>query len=228
MKKLKSFILSVATLTVMTLGILVTTAGAVPYTMYFTYGSYGGGSATASGYVEFEGSGDYFKNPTGMTGESDHYYIVNGSSAAILGLSITVAGAGSGNGTFSMADFDYVTWYTNGTTLDMAQNLIGQQVTDDAFYGIFNFGDLSAGPLAGDFGLIGNIDSDAPTFYDYFILQTMGGSGDLMQLTYLGPTNPVPEPATFLLLGSGLAGIVVLRRRYGFCRPARPTKPSAV
>ncbi len=44
------------------------------------------------------------------------------------GLSLTVSGAtfAGDNGTFGLADYDFITWETGGVTLDFDSELVGQ------------------------------------------------------------------------------------------------------
>ena len=46
----------------------------------------------------------------------------------LLDLTITVSGAGAGDGTFTMSDFQGMIWYTGGGTLDLTRQLVGQPI----------------------------------------------------------------------------------------------------
>jgi len=92
--------------------------------------------------------------------------------------------------------------------------------------------DLGFAPTIGDsFTLLANDGTDAILGYFFDLLEGsqfteafgsslfkfeityMGGTGNDIVLNMLGIVKPVPEPSTYLLLGSGLLGLVVWRRR---------------
>ena len=123
-------------------------------------------------------------------------------------LSITITGASSGNGTFTLADFtgaNNMYWNTNGGTLNFNAPLIGQATIGSPW-------GTSVGG-SGDFNLFSNgADPAAPTGAINFTLGANGGSGDAIQLTEFTPA-PTPEPSSLLLLLSGILGLAVLARR---------------
>ena len=47
-------------------------------------------------------------------------------SSVVSGLSLTVAGASVGNGTFGLTDYSELSFYTDGVTLDFNSELVGQ------------------------------------------------------------------------------------------------------
>ncbi len=121
-------------------------------------------------------------------------------SLGVTDLSLTVSGATSGNGTFSLADYSYMVWSTDGRTLDLTTQLVGQGTW---------------GTDSGDFNLFNNSSNpNAPTGFGPFILAMDAGSGDWMQLTSFAPSVAVaPEPSRALLLAAGLTGMMLRRRR---------------
>lgn len=166
-------------------------------------------------------SGARFGNSAQATGQItiDETQIPNpGSNGGpmpswVTALTFTVTGASTGNGTFTLADFDGLAWDTNGATLDLGTQLIGQP-TMGAPWG--------TAPLdaAGDFNLFASLvgaADNAPNGTWWFTLTTALGSGDQMYLTYFGvpgsPDPQIPEPATIALLLAGLAGAGAMGRR---------------
>jgi hypothetical protein len=149
-----------------------------------------GNSASANGLIDFDPS--LISNP-GYT-----------NPLPVNSFSITVTGASSGNGTFSLADYNNFFLATSGGTLDLTKQLVGQP-TSNGLWGTPSFGN------GGDFNIISNLSNlDAPTSASEFQIATSGGFGDLLQLTSFAPLAPlatVPEPSSLLgLLAPGTLG----------------------
>jgi hypothetical protein len=122
----------------------------------------------------------------------------------LVDLQLTVVGATSGNGTFQKSDFSRLVWFTNGGTLNLNQELIGQATTGSPW------GTANLNTSAGDFNLIKASGSpSAPNGTNIFVL-TPSGSGDSMRLVSFAP---VPEPSGAALLLTGLAVAAGRRRR---------------
>ena len=172
------------------------TARAAVYVFDITYsGASRGNTATAFGTIILEDP----PNP----GFSNDF-------SKVISLTLTVSGASSGNGTFTKSDFIGWSWATNGGTLDLDAELIGQS-TDDLTWGTDNFGGG-----AGDFQLIAAQGSGAPNGTWLFEQTTSEGSGNLMFLTSMSPDSiAAPEPgqvAASLLALIGL-GIYLWRKK---------------
>ena len=119
-------------------------------------------------------------------------------------ITLTITGATAGNGTFTLADFGGVSWHTNGATLNLDAELVGQP-TNDLPWGTpaaFNGGDFNLFDATGG--------AAAPNGVLFFDLATNSGAGDVMRLVSFAP---VPEPSTYALLSLGCFGFLALRRR---------------
>ena len=142
---------------------------------------------------------------------------------AILDLSFTVTGSAANDGTYDLSDYASVVFQTNGGTLDLSRELIGQ-TTNDEPWGTAAFG------AAGDFNLFANQGGDQriPDSYTglggggaipngcwFFTLCT---SNDSMLLVSFGPSLP-PAPVPFTqpwslgLVLMGMLTLVWMRRR---------------
>lgn len=189
------------------------------------------GPATATGYVVFET--DLIANP----GIND----IGLPSPAVLDLSVTVAGAASGNGSFGIEDFCGLVFDTQGGTLDFTRELVGQPTLGDPWATTVPEGDrstLGESGTSGDFNLFAcgsNLQpgeryaesrvvqgSLAPNGVWWFTLGADGGSGDAMRLVSMAPAGvqghrPVPASTAWSLAGlmvllAGL-GMAALRTR---------------
>ena len=143
-------------------------------------GSRYGNAAAATGLLTIDETS--LPNP-GNTG-----YIPIASSW-VTALTLTVTGANTGNGVFTINDFDLVTWDTMSATLDFSKELVGQPTVANAWgtngnnAGDFNFGVIS-------------VSSSAPAGTAAFQLTTSSGTGSRMMLTSL---RVIPEPSSAML-----------------------------
>ena len=173
------------------------TARATLYIYNITYsGASRSNTATAFGTITLE-------DPPNPGSSSDF--------SKVISLTLTVSGASSGNGTFTKSDFIGWSWATNGGTLDLDAELVGQDTLDLPWgTDIFEGG-------AGDFQLFAAQGSGAPNGTWLFQQTTSEGSGDPMLLTSMSPESlAAPEPgqvAASLLLLSGI-GIYLWRKKH--------------
>ena len=173
------------------------TARAAIHVFYITYsGASSSNTATAFGTITLQ-------DPPNPGSSSDF--------SKVTSLTLTVSGASSGNGTFTKSDFTGWSWSTNGATLNLDAELVGQS-TPGLPWGTQNFGGG-----AGDFQLFAASGSGAPNGTWLFQLTTSEGNGNLMFLTSMSPnSSSVPEPgqvAASLLLLAGIGGYVFGKRR---------------
>jgi hypothetical protein len=168
-------------------------------------------SASATGFITFDDA----VLPQVLDPEIEGNRSIYLPSAAISGLGITISGAISGNGTFSVSDFDHIVFWAP-SALDLTRELIGQVLSNGCQFG--RDASLCGGvneedaDRAGDFNLF-RATSGAPNGAWYFALQTAGEDGvggEGLIVTSMRP-RAVPEPATLALLGLGLAGFRALR-----------------
>lgn len=104
----------------------------------------------------------------------------------VTAFSVTITGASSGNGTFSLADFSYILLQTNGCTLDLDQPLLGQNNG-----GLFD--PVGMGGMGGDFNVFAGTPS-APDGSNYGEMRTNGGTGDFLFVTKISPPVVLPFP----------------------------------
>jgi hypothetical protein len=102
----------------------------------------------------------------------------------IVTFTITVSGASSGNGTFTLADFNRIALETGpgnpgDLALDFSRELVGQDTGTDPW------GTRSGGG-GGDFNVF-SLNPTVPVGVAHFALSTNGGAGDLLDLTSFRP-----------------------------------------
>jgi hypothetical protein len=122
----------------------------------------------------------------------------------VIAFSLTVSGATSGNGTFTLADFDYFSWNTKGIEMDLSRDLIGQATVNALLW--------ASEEGAGGFGMGAKEGSGAPTSLQWYVLAASEGAGDNLRLISFRP-EPVPLPAAVWLFGSAIAGFALAGRK---------------
>lgn len=157
-----------------------------------------GNSATASGFITFD---NVLLPQVGTPG------FVSLPDASITDLGITITGAASGNGTFTLSDF-YGVSFTTPSPLDLSTQLIGQSLSTGT-----TFGALVGDGSAGDLNLFGLSDT-APTGIANFTISTNQGAGDTLSITSIAasPIASVPLPTSWLLM---LASLPMMLFRIG-------------
>ena len=129
-----------------------------------------GNSATATGRISINDA--VLPNPGG-SGDIGASF----ESIGVVNFTMTVSGAGFGNGLFTIGDFRSVRWDSGNlqtATLDLTTELVGQPTGADPWAG-------TTQTSAGDFNVFSG--SLAPTGVAAFEIATGGGIGDTLRLT---------------------------------------------
>lgn len=197
-------------------------AQASPFTIDFRFAD-PNSTAQAVGSVTLEST--LLQNP----GQND-FQLPN---PAVLALNVTVTGSATGNGSFTLSDFDGFTLETNGGTLDFSRQLVGQPTSGKPWgttpssgeAGDFNLFSGSSGRPAHAYAARGPVPAGGPTGLPpngdfYFTLGANGDTGELMVLVsavpsgFVAATVPALSPWSLGLLVSlfGFGALIAMRR----------------
>ena len=165
------------------------------FSLLYSGGAFGN-SATATGLITIDDQ--LTPNPT-----NDPTFLYLGAGQAVVDLSLVVSGASSGNGVFGLSDFDAVIWDTAGASLDWSSQLIGQATANGGWGTAYD-------GTVGNFGLLANAASSAPSSISYFEITTNNGNGDALDLVSI---LPLPAPSMAWLFAGSALGLLTQRRR---------------
>jgi len=144
---------------------------------------------------------------------------------AFQSLNMTLSGAASGNGTYTLGDYTFFSWSTNGGVLDFNRELVGQPTLGDTWADTGSFN-------AGEFSLYANNPSAPSSAYSPFALRT--SAYEYLRLTTFTPLSAptaVPEPSSMLFIAFVSASAHLLnsrRRRQASAASARGCKSIVV
>ena len=213
-------------LIILTTLILSTQIQAAPQRYDFVFTG-DGNPATAIGYIVLESS--LIPNPTV---NSNNFIPL--PDPLVLDINVTVSGSASGDGTYTLVDFDQIAFATGGATLDLTTELVGQATpngtwgTPDGNNGDFNlFGVSQQQPppaqQATNYSSIASTQgvplAGPPAGVFYFTLGAAGGGGEQMILSSFHPfvATAVPTLSSSILLMLSLLlftiGLYVVRKR---------------
>ena len=174
-----------------------------------------------TGEIEFAGSLDTSPGNETLLGATGLHFIT---------ARVNNAGPGTPSGSYlgvpdltpvTMTDFQFSPFVSPGVLWDFTTGGVHYWFTlVDVIVAQFEFDVPGPGPNIAFLSLAGNgiayIDGFDPT-PGLFSLSTQGGSSDRTTFFYSAQTNvpeaAVPEPGTLLLMGTGMAGLALLRRR---------------
>ena len=171
-------------------------ASIITFDLHYS-GAQFGNSAVATGTVAFDDA----VLPNGPSNSAN----VLASFLGVVDWTLTVSGAGTGNGTFVLADLEPVTGQASGwiwvlnAPLDLTRELVGQAGFDD--FNWCGFTSSCGNPLA-------------PGGIMPFTIATSGETGDALLLTSMAPSGRVPAPSIVWLLGLGIATLGVRGKRW--------------
>jgi hypothetical protein len=153
-------------------GSLSARAAPVVFDLEWSGASFGNG-ATATGQITVDDA--LLTNP----GSNDSL----ATAGLVTAFTITVSGATTGDGTFTLGDFSRIILNTGTLPLDFTAELVDQPTDNDPW------GTSQPGDTGGDFNLF-NSSPAAPNGTFYFELTTDAGAGDKMLLTSFRPARP--------------------------------------
>ena len=196
---------------------LVTPASASLVTEYFTYsGAAYSNTVVATGWISFDvdvSKAIEFNDSRAWDGLDWDVWTGN---ETVKDLSITVAGASSGNGTFGLSDFVTVSFSTKGVVLDFSKDLVGQTVPGDPGFPPF-LPEVPAGPWGtqdhGYFNFSGPPIGSAAPYCSGGSFGLITAGNNPMQLISMTSMSAVPEvTSSFTMLGLITSGLLLRRR----------------
>ncbi|MBC8414520.1 MAG: PEP-CTERM sorting domain-containing protein [Nitrospira sp.] len=189
----------------------------------FNFANYANTSPGEGGHAPFtktEGGITVSASGTNIDGTIDYYaYLDSTSGGRLGGLGVCKSLVSSTNDDCAPSSDDNLTAAERlNLTFDRQVTITQMLFRDGNHYASFNYSDnnfeLSVdGGTYGVYGLVHQFNTALTgTTFD-FIVSRGGSDNGEMYIQAMTAVAPVPEPSTLILLGSGLAGFAVYRRR---------------